>query len=37
MKPLLWGGQGPYKDCRATDNDNDDSIVFHLDIIDCVI
>jgi hypothetical protein len=22
-KPSVWGGQGPYKDCRATD-DNDD-------------
>jgi hypothetical protein len=24
MKPLIWGGQGPYKDCRATDDDDDD-------------
>jgi hypothetical protein len=22
-KPPVWGGQGPYKDCRATDNDDD--------------
>jgi hypothetical protein len=21
MKPLAWGGQGPYKDCRTTDDD----------------
>jgi hypothetical protein len=20
----MWGGQGPYKDCRATDDDDDD-------------
>jgi hypothetical protein len=20
----VWGGQGPYKDCRATDYDDDD-------------
>jgi hypothetical protein len=20
----VWGGQGPYKDCRATDDDDDD-------------
>jgi hypothetical protein len=24
-KPLLWGGQGPYKDCGATDDDEDSS------------
>jgi hypothetical protein len=24
-KPLLWGGQGPYKDCGATDDDDDSS------------
>jgi hypothetical protein len=24
MKPQVWGGQGPYKDCRATDYDDDD-------------
>jgi hypothetical protein len=23
-KPPVWGGQGPYKDCRATDDDDDD-------------
>jgi hypothetical protein len=25
MKPLVWGGQGPYKDCIATDDDDDDN------------
>jgi hypothetical protein len=20
----MWGGQGPYKDCRATDDDDDE-------------
>jgi hypothetical protein len=20
----MWGGQGPYKECRATDDDDDD-------------
>jgi hypothetical protein len=24
MKPPVWGGQGPYKDCRAIDDDDDD-------------
>jgi hypothetical protein len=24
MKPPVWGGQGLYKDCRATDEDDDD-------------
>jgi hypothetical protein len=23
-KPPVWGGQGPYKDCRATDDNGDD-------------
>jgi hypothetical protein len=23
-KPPVRGGQGPYKDCRATDDDDDD-------------
>jgi hypothetical protein len=27
MKPPVWGVQGPYKDCRATDDDNDDDDV----------
>jgi hypothetical protein len=26
-KPRVWGGQGPYKDCRATDDDYDDARV----------
>jgi hypothetical protein len=26
MKPPVWGGQGPYKDCRATDDDDDDEM-----------
>jgi hypothetical protein len=25
-KPPVWGGQGPYKDCRATDDDDDDDM-----------
>jgi hypothetical protein len=27
MKPPVWGGQGPYKDCRATDDDVTDRII----------
>jgi hypothetical protein len=25
-KPPVWGGQCPYKDCRATDDDNDNDL-----------
>jgi hypothetical protein len=25
-KPRVWGGQGPYKDCRATDDDDNDDM-----------
>jgi hypothetical protein len=24
----MFGGQGPYKDCRATDDDDDDDDIF---------
>jgi hypothetical protein len=33
MKPAMWGGQGPYKDCRATDDDDDDEIKNYHSIV----
>jgi hypothetical protein len=26
----MWGGQGPYKDCRATDDDDDDTHIISI-------
>jgi hypothetical protein len=28
----VWGGQGPYKDCRATDDDDDDVRLYYVNI-----
>jgi hypothetical protein len=31
MKPPKWGGQGPCKDCRATDDDDLKTATWHTD------
>jgi hypothetical protein len=30
----MWGDQGPYMDCRATDDDDDDDVKWAVELSD---
>jgi hypothetical protein len=32
MKPPMWGSQGPYKDCKATDDDDKNHYILTFQI-----